>query len=436
MEQGDRRLQSNDYAGRAAGYKPRPVARVQSRYRTNGTRKEQPATNRAPVIVADDVIKPRLNQHILHKAQQTTSKNTVNVRNALPTHQNTPATDKAPRAPANIVEGFASRIPRLSAPKEHVMQSVHLKQATKQLSHNVFHAGLGHEHMVSPVKSTSVHNGRQMQVYKDYSVKKVPSSYVSVNRDSIGAKKIPTLPVPNKSKLHNFAAKTKLMPLRKKRGYGLVGLALALFMIGLSVNINSFQVTKKIEAQTAQTEGAVDGETSSRPGVNAGYSEKQPSASTIKQYAVAADLPKYVSIDSLGVWSRVIRVGVDAKNQIGSPKNVFDTAWYEGSSKPGQPGAAFINGHVLGPTKGGVFAGLSKIKVGAKVTITMGNNTVYTYRVVATEKVDADKVDMNKVLLPYDPAKQGLNLMTCNGKYIKDKETFDKRFIVYTVRES
>jgi hypothetical protein len=64
----------------------------------------------------------------------------------------------------------------------------------------------------------------------------------------------------------------------------------------------------------------------------------------------------------------------------------------------------------------------------------MGDNSEYKYKVVALEKFDADKVDMNKVLKPYDANKQGLNIMTCNGKFIKDTQTYDKRLVVYTVR--
>ena len=225
----------------------------------------------------------------------------------------------------------------------------------------------------------------------------------------------------------------------KKRGYALIVLAATLFIIGVGVNINSLLVTKKIEAQSANIDSSGGNGTageSGRPGASAGLSEEQPDATAVKKYTVAPDMPKYINISSLGVFARVVRVGVDTNSQIGTPRNVFDTAWYDGSSKPGQPGAAFIDGHVLGPTRGGIFAGLKNIKVGAKVVVTLGDNSTITYRVAATEKVDADKVDMQKALRSYDSTKQGLNLMTCNGTYLRDKESFDKRFIVYTVREN
>jgi LPXTG-site transpeptidase (sortase) family protein len=246
------------------------------------------------------------------------------------------------------------------------------------------------------------------------------------------------LPTPKRSRIKRAILHVRVASPSKKRGYGLIALAATLFIVGVGVNLNSLLVTKKIEAQSANIDSSGGNGTAGengRPGSSAGLSEQQPDATAVKNYTVAGDIPKYINIGSLGVFARVVRVGVDTNSQVGTPRNVFDAAWYDGSSKPGQPGAAFIDGHVLGPTKGGVFAALKNIKVGAKIVITLGDNSKITYRVVATEKVDATKVDMQKVLRSYDSTKQGLNLMTCNGTYQRDQESFDKRLIVYTVRD-
>lgn len=255
-----------------------------------------------------------------------------------------------------------------------------------------------------------------------------------VARSHILLPDVPTLPLGKRSFISKSVQRIKKTSPKKKRGIALALAAALLLVIGVAVNVNSMKVTKQIEAQAAKGDGAAD--TSGRPNDSSAYSEVQPDVTAMNKYTVAADMPKYVTINSLNVWSRVMRVGVDAKSQIGTPKNVYDTAWYDGSAKPGQPGTAFIDGHVLGPTKGGVFANLSKIKAGATVSVTMGDNTKYSYKVVATEKVDANSIDMQKVLKPYGSAQQSLVLMTCSGTYLKGTETFDKRLIVYAVRES
>jgi hypothetical protein len=86
----------------------------------------------------------------------------------------------------------------------------------------------------------------------------------------------------------------------------------------------------------------------------------------IDQHTVAADEPRYVSIPSLGVSNtRVFSVGVTENNQLGTPKNISDTAWYNKSAKPGQGfGAILIDGHNGGITRNGVFAELGKLQFG------------------------------------------------------------------------
>jgi sortase (surface protein transpeptidase) len=246
--------------------------------------------------------------------------------------------------------------------------------------------------------------------------------------------KIPTLPTPKKGFKHAVAKKLRIKSKKQASGIALSTLAVLLLGLGIAVNVHSFSVSKKIEAQANSVDNS-SGE-NGRPDSGSGYSESQPNSQAISSYTVAADLPRLLQIPSLGTLARVKRVGVTDNNQVGSPQNVFDVAWYDGSAKPGQPGAVFIDGHVLGPTKGGIFANLKNIKTGAKITIVMGDDKAYTYTVAATEKLDTDTVDMNKMLRSYDSTKQGLNLMTCNGTYLKDKKTFDKRFIVYAVREN
>ena len=76
-------------------------------------------------------------------------------------------------------------------------------------------------------------------------------------------------------------------------------------------------------------------------------SSNKPTTKAIASYTVAPDLPKYISIPSISVTNaRVIRLGYLANGQITTPDNIYDTGWYENSSKPGQKGAMFIFGHV------------------------------------------------------------------------------------------
>ncbi|MFO0882075.1 MAG: class F sortase [Candidatus Saccharimonadales bacterium] len=303
-----------------------------------------------------------------------------------------------------------------------ISQSVHLKPKSQVApTHKI--------KIIGDVKPAN--NNRPVQ--KQFTVPVVPSTVSKRHIQHIES--IPTLPTPKKGIKHKVARKLRIKSKKQVSGIALSAFAILLLIVGIGVNVHSFTVSKKIEAQAAATDNSGNSE-NGRPDETKGYSENQPNTASINSYKVAADLPRILQIPSLGTLARIKRVGVDDKNQVGSPQNVFDVAWYDGSSKPGQPGAAFIDGHVLGPTRGGIFANLKNIKIGASITINMGDNKEYNYKVAATEVSQAETVDMNKMLRSYDPSKQGLNLMTCNGTYLKDKKTYDKRYRVYAVREN
>jgi LPXTG-site transpeptidase (sortase) family protein len=160
-------------------------------------------------------------------------------------------------------------------------------------------------------------------------------------------------------------------------------------------------------------------------------STKKPAPAEVDNYTVAPDRPRYITIPKLGVRARVQTVGLTKNNQIGSPANVYDAAWYTGTSKPGQPGVSLIDGHVSSWTTKGIFYRLGTLQAGDAIQITLGNNTLLNYSVVKTRTYDSANVDMTAVLSPADPAKSGLNLITCTGDVIKGTNEFNKRVVVF-----
>jgi sortase (surface protein transpeptidase) len=163
-------------------------------------------------------------------------------------------------------------------------------------------------------------------------------------------------------------------------------------------------------------------------------SSAKPSKATLAAYTVAPTLPKYITIPSIGVGqTRVIPLGLLASGHIATPNNIFDTGWYTGSAKPGQPGAMFIYGHVSSWTTNGIFYRLKDIAQGALITVTRGDNTTYTYQVASTKIYPYNNVDMAAVLSPVNPGTPGLNLMTCTGPVITvdGASEFSQRLVVY-----
>jgi LPXTG-site transpeptidase (sortase) family protein len=162
-------------------------------------------------------------------------------------------------------------------------------------------------------------------------------------------------------------------------------------------------------------------------------SSKKPPQAAVDNYSVSPDLPKYISIPAINVSkTRIIQLELMKNNEIAAPNNIFDTGWYAGSAKPDQSGAMFIYGHVSNWTANGVFYNLKQLQPGDKITITRGDNKIFTYQVNALKIYPYDKVDMSKVLAPVDVSKPGLNLMTCTGQVIKDTSEFSERLVVFT----
>jgi len=162
-------------------------------------------------------------------------------------------------------------------------------------------------------------------------------------------------------------------------------------------------------------------------------SSVKPTVEAVASYNVAPTLPKYISIPSIGISNtRIIRLGILSNGQIATPDNIYDTGWYDASAKPGQNGAMFIYGHVSSWTANGIFYNLKKLQPGDDITITRGDNQIFTYQVITIKIYPYMNVDMSAVLSPIKPTLPGLNLMTCTGQVIAGTSEFNERLVVFT----
>ena len=214
----------------------------------------------------------------------------------------------------------------------------------------------------------------------------------------------------------------------------LYAMATVLFVVGVAVSLNGFRANGQVAAQVKQLQASSSSKKSSSTGQPAAPSTTPISSSTLASYHVAADLPRYITIPKIGVNARVLQTGVTSTGAVGTPANVFDTAWYTGSAKPGKPGATFIDGHVSSWTTNGVFYNLKKLVAGDIIVIERGDGTKINYTVVKTQTYNADKVDMAAAMTPIDTSKSGLNLMTCTGDVKAGTSEFNQRILVFAVQ--
>ena len=165
-----------------------------------------------------------------------------------------------------------------------------------------------------------------------------------------------------------------------------------------------------------------------------GKDETKVSDDAIAKYKDAADLPRVITIEKLGVKARVLQMNVNSDGSMQSPINIFDAGWYTGSVKPGQPGASIIVGHASGTTLGGVFNKLETLNAGDTISVERGDGKILRYQVIKKQTVKLSDVDMNSFIRPADGVSEGLNLMTCAGEWIKNSQTRNSRVMIFTKR--
>lgn len=219
---------------------------------------------------------------------------------------------------------------------------------------------------------------------------------------------------------------------RLSRVNALTAMAVAVFLLGAGVSLNSFLTNRHVAQQVqAMADGGSGGEGTD--------SEERPDetpihSNAINGYKVAPDLPKKISIKKLKTVARIKPLGVNRKNQLMAPTSIYDVGWYNASAKPGvDAGAVLIDGHVHGPTRPGIFVNLKKLTPGDIVDIERGDGKIIQYKVEKTEQVLVGGFDMGKALTSAKPGKQGLNLITCSGSYGADGH-YEDRLIVYAVQ--
>jgi len=143
----------------------------------------------------------------------------------------------------------------------------------------------------------------------------------------------------------------------------------------------------------------------------------------------APDEPKKILIPKINVDAYVQKSGIDQNNAVAVPSNVHLTGWFSQSKKPGQNGLSIISGHVSGRTTNGVFEKLKDLQKGDEFSVELGNGEVKEYLV--QKKAQVKEKDAAGILFSQEPLiKSQLNLITCGGKFDKDKQQYEDRVIV------
>ncbi len=159
-------------------------------------------------------------------------------------------------------------------------------------------------------------------------------------------------------------------------------------------------------------------------------SPAQKEATTLSQ-PIAASKPSRLVVPSLGIDTGVEYVGLDSEERMDVPKDPAKVAWYQLGPKPGEKGSAVMAGHLDDPNGDpAVFWNLSKIAIGDEIQVkdTEGKNLIF-------KVVDVKTYPYNDFPLEYvfaDQSSNRLNLITCNGTWDKENNTYLERKVVFS----
>ena len=150
-------------------------------------------------------------------------------------------------------------------------------------------------------------------------------------------------------------------------------------------------------------------------------------------FADSVSAPSYLVIPSINVDAPVMDVGLAASGDgdLAVPPDATHVAWYKYGPKPGDEGAAVIDGHLdTVDTAQAVFYNLDELAPGDDIEIKTGTGETLTFKVTGTASVPYD-APTDSIFHTSSTVPQ-LNLITCTGDWVPSKKLYNERFVVYS----
>jgi len=137
--------------------------------------------------------------------------------------------------------------------------------------------------------------------------------------------------------------------------------------------------------------------------------------------------PSQLLIPSLNVHRPVESVGVNRYGVMNLPVNGWNAGWYKGSSVPGAPGDAVIEGHAGYPDQPMLFGKLGLLHRGDQIIVELADNSKRLFVVVSTTSVPVGVAPPGMA----DPnGAPRLTLITCTGSFDANTFSYSQRLIV------
>ena len=125
--------------------------------------------------------------------------------------------------------------------------------------------------------------------------------------------------------------------------------------------------------------------------------------------------PASVSIPSVGVHSRLIRLGLNQDKTLQVPRNYSLAGWYTKGAAPGEVGPAVIVGHYDSVDGPAVFYRLKELRPGQIVQVRRADGSAAKFAVDRVQRFGKDDFPTDKVYGQVE--RPELRLITCGGSF-------------------
>ena len=151
-----------------------------------------------------------------------------------------------------------------------------------------------------------------------------------------------------------------------------------------------------------------------QPGGATGSPSAEPGFRSVRTYPQVA-VPVRLRIPSLGIDTRLQRLGLAADGTIAVPTRWEVAGWYDKGPRPGQPGPAVIAGHVDSRAGPAVFFRLAQAAPGAAVLVDRADGSSVRFKVSGRLQVAKSAFPADLVYSPQ--LATVLRLVTCGGAF-------------------
>ncbi|HSX01746.1 MAG TPA: class F sortase [Candidatus Saccharimonadia bacterium] len=143
----------------------------------------------------------------------------------------------------------------------------------------------------------------------------------------------------------------------------------------------------------------------------------------------APGVPDRLVIPALHIDAPIVPAGLTADGEMQAPVGVDGTTWYQGGSRPGQPGNAVVAGHLTLGGSPGVFSQLRQLRPGDDVQTIDGQRIRYHFIVRSLQDYRPQAAPLNQIF--GTSLASHLNLITCDGVWQPRAGQFSQRLVVF-----